>query len=98
MVPSFNEERANQLEQEGRDLAAAERPQEALDRYHHALALQPNRPSTLYNIGLVHKYRGEWEQSFSFNLRAYRQRPDDAPTRWNLAIAATALRDWDTAR
>ena len=98
MAQSFNEERADQLEQEDRDLADAGRADEALERYHQVLILIPNRPSTLYNIGLVHKYRAEWEQSYIFNLRAYRQRPDDEATRWNLAIAATALRDWDTAR
>lgn len=98
MASSFNEERANQLEQEGRDLADLGRAEAALQRYHQVLTLEPDRPSTLYNIGLVHKYRAEWEQSYTFNLRAYRHRPDDEATRWNLAIAATALRDWDTAR
>jgi len=34
MAPSFNEERANQLEQEGRNLADAGRTDEALQRYH----------------------------------------------------------------
>jgi hypothetical protein len=71
---------------------------EALRLYRQALALDPERPGTLYNIGLIHKYRGEWIESREFNRRAVELRPDDEASNWNLAIAATALCDWDTAR
>lgn len=70
----------------------------ALRLYHEALQLDTERPSTLYNIGLIHKYRGEWVQSLDFNRRAVELRPDDEASNWNLAIAATALCDWATAR
>lgn len=71
---------------------------QALRLYHEALRLDPERPSTLYNIGLIHKYRGEWAESLDFNRRAVELRPDDEATNWNLAIAATALCDWVTVR
>lgn len=71
---------------------------QALRLYHEALRLDPERPSTLYNIGLIHKYRGEWVESLDFNRRAVELRPDDEASNWNLAIAATALCDWATAR
>lgn len=71
---------------------------EALRLYHEALRLDPERPSTLYNIGLIHKYRSEWVESREFNRRAVELRPDDEASNWNLAIAATALCDWRTAR
>lgn len=71
---------------------------EALRLYHHLLTLDPARPTTLYNVGLIHKYRGEWAESLDFNRRAVELAPDDEASNWNLAIAATALCDWATAR
>jgi hypothetical protein len=70
----------------------------ALAKYRAALELDLDRPSTLYNVGLIYKYQSAWQESFRFNKRAYELRPDDEATAWNLAIAATALRDWNTAR
>jgi hypothetical protein len=70
----------------------------AIENYTKALALDPGRGDTLYNLGLIYKYRGDWTQSFEFNRRARVAQPDDEATLWNLAIAATALRDWSTAR
>lgn len=71
---------------------------EALRFYHEALALDPDRPETLYNIGLIHKYRSEWTESLDFNRRSVELDPDDEAANWNLAIAATALCDWATVR
>lgn len=71
---------------------------EALRLYHDALLSDPLRPTTLYNIGLIHKYRGEWAESLDFNRRAVTLDPSDEAANWNLAIAATALGDWRTAR
>ena len=70
----------------------------ALAKYRAALELDLDRPSTLYNVGLIYKYQSAWRESFRFNKRAYELRPDDEAAAWNLAIAATALRDWRTAR
>jgi len=71
---------------------------EALRLYHQALALDSHRPETFYNIGLIHKYRGEWAESLEFNRRSVELDPADESANWNLAIAATALCDWATAR
>ena len=70
----------------------------ALAKYLEALELDFNHPVVLYNIGLNYKYRGAWKESFKYNRRASELRPADQATEWNLAIAATALRDWKTAR
>ncbi|WP_090355552.1 tetratricopeptide repeat protein [Dyella sp. 333MFSha] len=70
----------------------------AMALYERALALDPERASTHYNIGLVHKYRGAWVESLYHNRRASDLRPDDEAANWNMGIAATALRDWTAAR
>ena len=70
----------------------------ALAKYMEALELDFNNPNVLYNIGLNYKYRGAWKESFKYNRRASELRPKDEATEWNLGIAATALRDWKTAR
>lgn len=70
----------------------------AMPLYERALAIDPDRAAVHYNIGLVYKYRGAWVESLHHNLRAFELRPDDEATLWNLGIAATALRDWETAR
>lgn len=70
----------------------------AMPLYERALALDPDRAATHYNIGLVHKYRGAWAQSLLHNRRASDLRPDDEAANWNMGIAATALRDWSAAR
>jgi len=70
----------------------------ALARYLAALELDTNDSRIHYNIGLIHKYRGQWRDSFKYNKRAFELKPSDDASRWNLAIAATALRDWKTAR
>lgn len=70
----------------------------ALSKYLQALELDFQRSSTCYNIGLIYKYRNQWQESLRYNARAHQLDPDDEATCWNLAIAATALRDWTTAR
>jgi tetratricopeptide (TPR) repeat protein len=70
----------------------------AVKEYLRALVLDPDRPHTLYALGLLFKYRRAWRESFEYNQRARNLRPDDEATLWNLVIAATALQDWATAR
>ena len=90
--------RADRLHRKGMRLEDAGDANGALAAYAEALKINPKRPQTLYNVGLIHKYRREWAASFDFNRRAAVLQPDDEATLWNLAIAATALRDWPTAR
>ena len=51
-----------------------------------------------YNLGLGAKYRGEWALSLAHNQRAAELNSGDEATWWNLAIAATALKNWPEAR
>lgn len=70
----------------------------ALAHYLKAIEAQPTKSASHYNAGLIYKYRGDWPNSFKHNLAANALNPDDEAARWNLAIAATAVRDWATAR
>src|SRR3984893_112420 len=90
--------RADELHEAGMELSDAGDEDGAIQQYLKALLVDPDRPSTLYNLGLIYKYRREWQTSFGYNQRARELRPDDEATLWNLAIAATALQDWRTAR
>jgi hypothetical protein len=79
-------------------LSDAGEEDQALDKYIEALKLDPQRPTTHYNVGLIYKYRLQWAESFRYNNAAVELAPDDESANWNLAIAATALRDWRSAR
>ena len=63
----------------------------ALASYRAALALQPERGAWWFNLGLLHKAKGEWSEAFAVNQRARALLGDDRPVLWNLAISATAL-------
>jgi hypothetical protein len=90
--------RADELHEAGLKHSDAGDEVSAIKEYLRALALDPHRSNTLYNLGLIYKYRRGWWESFEYNRRARELRPDDEATLWNLAIAATALQDWRTAR
>ena len=90
--------RAANLHAAGVECSETGNEEGAIENYTKALALDPKRADTSYNLGLIYKYRGQWRESFDFNRRAREFQPDDEATLWNLAIAATALRDWKTAR
>ena len=98
LASRFAHRRADALHERGMACSDAGDEDGALANYLRALELQPERAQTLYNVGLIHKYRQDWAKSLDFNLRAFRLRPDDEATCWNLGIAATALGDWETAR
>ena len=60
---------------------------------------EPRNAVAWFDLGLAHKYLGDWRASADANLRALEitSEPGD-PAWWNLGIAATALRDWPLAR
>lgn len=93
-----SKERAEELHQEAMALSDAGEDDLALKKYFETLELDFLRPTTHYNIGLIYKYRRQWPESFRYNKRATELDPTDEASNWNLAIAATALRDWKTAR
>lgn len=82
---------ANRLDQRG-DRARA------LDWYRQAAQADPGWAAPWFNIGLLHKYQGQWAQSLQANREALQRDRDHQGACWNLGIAATALRDWPAAR
>lgn len=94
----FKKKKAERLHQEAQQLDLEEKMEEAIAVYLQAIACDPEKAESHYNLGLIYKYRGDWQQSFEFNQKANLLNPDDEATRWNLAIAATALRNWPVAR
>jgi tetratricopeptide (TPR) repeat protein len=83
---------AEALHEQGEDDLAIAKYLAAIDAFPAGAATR------FYNIGLIYKYRREWGQSLAFNQKAYALRPNDEATRWNMAIAATALHEWQIAR
>lgn len=94
----FKKKKAGRLHQEARELDSGGKTEEAIAVYLQAIACDPEKAESYYNLGLIYKYRSDWQQSFEFNQKANALNPDDEATRWNLAIAATALRNWPVAR
>jgi len=82
----------------GRRLAREDRHEDAARAYRSAIEADPGWSVPWYNLGLLHKYRGEWAASLDCNRRAAELRPDDGDAWWNYGIAATALGRWDDAR
>jgi tetratricopeptide (TPR) repeat protein len=64
---------------------------DALAAYRAALALEPERGAWWFNLGLLHKAKGEWAEALEVTQRARTLLRDDKPVLWNIAIAATAL-------
>jgi len=97
-VFDLNKKKASRLHAEGEKLSDEGKTSEAIEKYLEAIACDPEKAESYYNIGLIYKYRGEWEKSFELNQKANELDPQDEAARWNLAIAATALRNWKVAR
>ena len=83
--------RGMELREHG-DIAGAE------EAYRAAVAAAPEWSAPVYNLGLLCKYEGRWQESLECNQRAAMLAPDDEASWWNLGIAATALGDWSAAR
>jgi tetratricopeptide (TPR) repeat protein len=91
-------DRAEQLNDQG--MSARERGDvpAAEAAYLAAIAADPAWSAPVYNLGLLYKYQGRWEESLAFNRRAAELAADDEASWWNLGIAATALGQWAEAR
>ncbi len=94
----FGKRRAEKLHAMAMALDAAGSTDDAIAKYREAIQADLAKSESHYNLGLIYKYRSEWLRSFESNYMAYGLAPDDQAARWNLAIAATALHDWTTAR
>lgn len=89
---------AEALNEEGRRLADAGDAPGAAAAYNAAIAIAPTWSAPYYNLGLMYKYRREWELSLHYNRLAAELSPDDKASWWNLGIAASAVGDWPQAR
>ena len=98
MGEALDPEEAARLLQHGRTLQDAGDVAGAEAAYRSALARAPEWSVLHYNIGLICKYAGRWQESFDFNRRAAALEPDDMAAWWNMGIAATALGRWGDAR
>lgn len=65
----------------------------ALESFHRVLQMHPERGWWWFNLGLLHKARGDWHEALQANERARERLGNEKPVLWNLAIAATALGD-----
>ncbi len=90
--------KARRLNERGRKLADKGWFAEAEEAYRAAADAAPEWSVPWYNLGLLHKYRGNWDASLESNQRAVDLSSSDGDSWWNLGIAATALGRWDVAR
>ena len=78
----------------------------AKDCYLRAVEMDESLRGAWFDLGLIAKWRREWDDCLSYNRRAaaYPWVPWEGaedtsdPAYWNAGIAATALSDWDAAR
>jgi tetratricopeptide (TPR) repeat protein len=89
---------AEWLNQYGNVASDAGKLKGAERRYKLASKLAPQWSVPWYNLGLLTKNTGRWEDSLRFNQRALSLNPGDEGACWNLGIAATAMHDWPEAR
>ncbi|MDH5601320.1 MAG: tetratricopeptide repeat protein [Gammaproteobacteria bacterium] len=95
---NFKQKKIDKLFEEADEFSEQGLDDEAIEKYKEVLKIEPYDSSCYYNIGLIYKYRNDWLNSFKYNEIAYEIDPASEGARWNLGIAATALRDWDMAR
>ena len=69
---------------------------EALEGMQDATRAFPHRWEVWFDLGLVHKLRREWTESVAANRRAA-ELGQAKESFYNLGVAATAIRDWDSA-
>jgi hypothetical protein len=90
---------AVQLNALGHELAERREDAEAARYYQRAIDLCDTYEPAWFNLGLIYKRARRWAESARCNTRAAAiDGAPGAPSWWNLGIAATALRDWPTAR
>jgi tetratricopeptide (TPR) repeat protein len=91
-------ERASRANESGLQLRRSQQLAAAIHEYERAIRIDPTWAVPFYNLGLLHKYEGDWALSLEANLRATELDPNDQAGWWNLGIAATALERWEVAR
>lgn len=90
--------RAARLNEQANELGSAGDTDGARALYLQAASAQPQWAVPWFNLGLLHKYRGEWQPSLDANQAALARDPSHEGAIWNAGIAATALGQWRLAR
>jgi tetratricopeptide (TPR) repeat protein len=90
--------KADHLNERGRELAEAGQTAEAEAAYRQAIDADPRWSVPHYNLGLLFKYQGRWQESLVANRNAVERDGSDTDAWWNLGIASTALAEWAIAR
>lgn len=91
--------RALALNEHGRTALALDDLDEAERLFMRAIESNPLLGSPWFNLGLAYKRQHRWAETAACNRQAIeRGANQEDPAFWNLGIAATALRDWETAR
>ena len=75
-----------------------ENENEAIRIYHQIIENENTWSVPYYNLGLIYKYKSEWEKSYKYTLKATELNKEDKAAWWNLGIACTALKKWNDAR
>lgn len=78
-------------------LAGPLRDAEAQEAFGRALALDPENGHWWFDAGLLHKWRGRFDEGLSANLRARAYLGETRAVQWNIAICATAVGKGDVA-
>jgi tetratricopeptide (TPR) repeat protein len=88
----------NILLEKAQELTEGGNEKEAIEIYHQLIKDVPDWSVPYYNLGLIYKYRNDWQKSFDLNLKSTELNSEDEGSWWNLGIAATALKNWRIAR
>lgn len=83
-------QKASELNEEDED--------KAIQIYKNIIDMDSSWSVPYYNLGLVYKYKSQWEKSYEFILKATELDATDEAAWWNLGIACTALKKWKEAR
>lgn len=75
-----------------------EEEDKAVQIYKNLIEVDPSWNVPYYNLGLIYKYKSEWQKSYEFILKATKLGAQDEAAWWNLGIACTALKKWKEAR
>ncbi len=78
-------------------LAGVAHDQAAQEAFGRALALDPANGHWWFDAGLLHKWRGRFEEALQANLRARARLGETRAVQWNIAICATASGQGDLA-
>jgi len=70
---------------------------DALQAYQLALTIDDKNGWWWFQLGLLHKWRGQFRQALEVNRKARARLGDVKPVLWNLAISATALGEGQVA-